>query len=55
MKASSLKGVEVLKDQRGRESVYVSGVHKPELIPTEFIEVDGRKGKELVSLYNKKK
>ena len=55
VKASSLKGVEVLKDQRGRESVYVSGVHKPELIPTEFIEVDGRKGKELISLYNKKK
>jgi hypothetical protein len=54
IKKSSLKNVEILKDQRGRENVYVSGVHRPELIPTEFVEINGRRGPQLMSLYKKK-
>jgi hypothetical protein len=55
IKKSSLKNVEVLKSHNGRENVYVSGVQRPELIPTEFVEIETRKGKELISLYSKKK
>jgi hypothetical protein len=55
VKATSLKNVELLKSHNGRENVYVAGIQQPELIPTEFVEINTRKGKQLFSLYSKKK
>jgi hypothetical protein len=55
VKATSLKNVELLKSHNGRENVYIGGVQQPQLIPTEFVEINTRKGKQLFSLYNKNK